>query len=111
MNCKCETECCRPYTHCYTCQYNEIDEEVTINQLIEIIKQLSESIYEETLIFVGNPLFLVELDMYEFPSNCYFVSSPYVPKDRVYQPKGDWKRLWYEFIEEHPDKVFRGKKC
>lgn len=110
MNCKRETECCRLYTHCYTCQYNEIDEEVTINQLIEIIKQPSESIYEETLIFVGNPLYLAKLDMYEFPSNCYFVSVQHIPKDEIYKVNGDWKRFWHEFIKEHPDKVFRGKK-
>ena len=110
MNCRCETKCCRPYTHCYTCQYNEIDEEVTINQLVEIIKQPSESIYEETLIFVGNPLDLAKLDMYEFPSNCYFVSTPYAPKGEIYKSNGDCKRFWYEFIEKHSDKVFRGKK-
>ena len=120
MSCKYETEWCRNHVHCQNCIYHRdeyivgattsLTEEVTINQLLEVIKQFNEFLYEETSIFVGNPLYLVELDMYEFPSNCYFVSSPYVPKDEIYEANGDWKRFWLEFIKEHPDKVFRGKK-
>lgn len=110
MNCRCETECCRPYTHCCTCRYNEIDEEVTINQLVEVIKQSNEFGYEATVIFVGHPLDLAAIDVYEFPSTCYFVSNQYVPKGAIYQADGYWKRFWYEFINEYPDKVFRGKK-
>ena len=110
MNCKREIECCRPYTHCCTCQYNEIDEEVTINQLVGVVKLSSELTYIATNIFIIHPLDLMEIDMSEIPCNCYFVSTPHINKGEMLQVDGDLKKELYKFIEEHPDKVFRGKK-
>ena len=80
-------------------------------KLLEAIKQLSETLYEATEIFMGNPFDLIEIDMSKIPSNCFFISSQYMEKGKIYKVEdGELKRSLYEFIEKYPDRVFRGKK-
>lgn len=80
-------------------------------KLLEAVKQFSETLYEATEIFMGNPSDLIEIDMSKIPSNCFFISSQYMEKGKMYKVEdGDLKRSLYEFIEKYPDRVFRGKK-
>ena len=82
-----------------------------MNNLLEAIKQFSETLYQATEIFIGNPFDLTEIDMSKIPSHCFFVSDIHIEKGTMYHVKdGDLKRGLYEFIEEYPDRVFRGKR-
>lgn len=85
--------------------------EISLDKFKKAVEQFSEHIYEATTIFIGNPLYLIEIDMYEIPSNCYFVSNHLIDRGVMYKVEdGELKRSLYEFIEEFPDRVFRGKK-
>ena len=82
-----------------------------MDKLLKAVEQFCESIYETTEIFIGNPFDLIEIDMSEIPSNCFFISEPCIERGVMYRTKDDWlKRELYKFIEEYPDRVFRGKK-
>lgn len=94
----------------YTTTNNGFVSEISMDKLTEAVEQFCEHIYETTTIFIGNPLDLIEIDMYEIPTNCYFVSNHNVDKGVMYKVDGELKRTLYEFIEEFPDRVFRGKK-
>ena len=81
------------------------------NNLLDAIKQFNEHIYESTEIFLGNPDDLFKMDMTEIPSCCVFMSNFGVEKGRMLRCVDDTlKRELYEFIEEHLDRVFRGRK-
>lgn len=85
--------------------------ELNIDKFFEAVEQFKERIYETTTIFIGNPLDLIEMDMSEIPSNCYFISNSNMDRGEMYKVEGgDLKRSLYEFIEEFPDRVFQGKK-
>lgn len=85
--------------------------EISAEKLLEAVKQFKEHIYEATEIFMGNPFDLIEIDMSEIPSNCYFISDNCVEKNKMYHVTDDeLKRMLYDFIEKYPDRVFRGKK-
>ena len=82
-----------------------------MEKLLESIKQFSETLYETTEIFMGNPFDLIEIDMSKIPCNCFFISSHHINKGEMFKVNdGELKRSLYEFIEEFPDRVFRGKK-
>jgi hypothetical protein len=85
--------------------------EVSAEKLLEAVKQFREHIYDATEIFMGNPFDLIEIDMSEIPSNCYFISENSVERNKMYHVTNDeLKRALYKFfIEENPDRVFRGK--
>ena len=81
-----------------------------IEKLLEAVRQFSETIYETTTIFVGNPFDLIEIDMKKIPSNCFFISDHCVEQGKMLKVNNDeLKRALYGFIEEHPDRVFRGR--
>ena len=85
--------------------------EISAEKLLEAVKIFSEHIYDATEIFMGNPWDLIEIDMSEFPRNCYFISEQCVEKGKMYHiTDGELKRMLYDFIEKYPDRVFRGKK-
>ena len=82
-----------------------------MEKLLEAIKQLSETLYKTSEIFMGNPFDLIEMDMSKIPRNCFFVSSHHINKGEMFKVNdGELKRSLYEFIEEFPDRVFRGEK-
>lgn len=82
-----------------------------IEKLLEAVKQFSETLYEATEIFMGNPFDLIEIDMSKIPSNCFFISNQFMGRGKIYKVEdGDLKRNLYGFIERYPDRVFRGKK-
>ena len=82
-----------------------------INKFLEAIEQFYETIYQSTEILLANPFDLIEMDMYESPCNCYFISDTHIEKGTMWKVEDDTlKRSLYEFIEEFPDRVFRGKK-
>lgn len=85
--------------------------EVSAEKLLEAAKQFSEHIYNATEIFMGNPFDLIEIDMSEIPSNCYFISNNNVERNKMYHITDDLiKRELYNFIENYPDRVFKGEK-
>lgn len=85
--------------------------EISAEKLLEAVKQFEEHIYEATEIFMGNPFDLIEIDMSEIPSNCYFISENCVERNSMYHvTDSELKRMLYDFIEKYPDRVFRGKK-
>jgi hypothetical protein len=94
------------------CTVNKVSSsDISVEKLLEAIKQFSETLYEITNIFLGNPSDLIEIDMSKIPSNCFFISDQHINKGEMLKiENGELKRSLYEFIEEHPDRVFRGKK-
>lgn len=85
--------------------------DISVEKLLEAIKQINECIYEATEIFIGNPFDLIEIDMTKIPSNCFFISDHCVESGKMFKINdGEFKRSLYGFIDEHPDRVFRGKK-
>lgn len=56
-------------------------------KLLEAIRQFSETVYEETEIFIVNPLDLMEIDMSKIPSNCFFISYLDTEKGYFYKVK------------------------
>ncbi len=85
--------------------------EISAEKLLEAAKQFEEHIYEATEIFMGNPFDLIEIDMSEIPSNCYFMSDNCVERNKMYHvTDSELKRMLYDFIEKYPERVFRGKK-
>lgn len=85
--------------------------DISTEKLLEAIKQFSEHIYKATQIFLGNPFDLIKMDMSEIPNNCFFISEHSVENGKILKIEDEeLKRMLYEFIEEHPDRVFRGKR-
>lgn len=88
-----------------------IEQNMSIDKFLEAVEQFCESIYKATEIFMGNPFDLIEMDLSKIPCNYYFVSDNCVDRGVMLYVKNDeFKRALYEFIEEHPDRVFRGNK-
>lgn len=94
------------------CTVNKaLDLEISAEKLLEAVKLFSEHIYDATEIFMGNPWDLIEIDMSEIPSNCYFISDNCVEKNKMYHvADSELKRMLYDFIEKYPDRVFKGRK-
>lgn len=85
--------------------------EVSVEKFVEAVEQFSEHIYNATEIFMGNPADLIEIDMSEIPSNCYFISNDCVEKNKMYYvTDGKLKRRLYDFIGKYPDRVFKGEE-
>lgn len=90
---------------------SSLDLEMSLDKLLEAIKQFDERIYEVTEIFFGNPFDLIKMDMSKIPRNCYFVSHYGIDEGKLYKVEDvELKRELYEFIEKHPDRAFRGRK-
>lgn len=82
-----------------------------IDKFLEAIERFNETIYQSTEILLANPLDLIEIDMSEIPCNCYFISDNHIEKGMMVKVEdSDFKRTLYEFIEEFPHRVFRGKQ-
>lgn len=88
----------------------DIDLKISLDKLKKVVEQSLEHMYEATIIFIGHPLDLIEIDMSEIPANCYFISFHYADRGTMCKADGDLKRELYEFIEKHPDRVLRGEK-
>ena len=85
--------------------------DISVEKILEAIKQFSKHIYKATEIFMGNPFDLIEINMSEIPSNYYFISDNCVEKNKMYHVTDDeMKRMLYDFIEKYPDRVFKGKR-
>lgn len=54
--------------------------EKLIEDLLKSVNKISEHIYENTEIFLGNPFDLIEIDMSEIPYNCVFISDVHMEK-------------------------------
>lgn len=85
--------------------------DISVEKLLEVTKQFSEHIYKATQIFLGNPFDLIKMDMSKIPSNCFFISEHSVESGKILKVEDEeLKRMLYEFIEEHPDRAFRGNR-
>ena len=85
--------------------------EDSMNKFLKAIEQFAEAVYQSTEILLANPFDLMKIDLSEIPGNCYFISDHHVEKGTMYKVEDDdLKRSLYEFIEEFPDRVLRGKK-
>ena len=85
--------------------------EVSMDKLLEAVNQFCERIYETTEIFIGNPFDLIEIDMSKIPTNYVFISNYHMQIGTMTHVKdGELKRDLYKFIEEHPDRIFKGEK-
>ena len=85
--------------------------DISVEKFLEAVEQFSEHIYDATEIFMGNPFDLIEINMSEIPSNCYFISNDCVEKNKMYHvTDSELKRILYDFTSKYPDRVFRGKK-
>ena len=81
------------------------------NKFLEAIEAFHEVIYQGTEIFLGNPFDLIEIDMSNIPSNCYFISDANIEKGVMYKIEDDsLKRCLYEFIENNEYRAFKGNK-
>ena len=88
-----------------------LDLEISLDKLSEAAKQFCEHIYEATEIFFVHPLVAIGMDMSEIPCNCVFISNFNMDEGMIAHVKdGELKKDLYKFIEEHPDRVFRGQK-
>ena len=82
-----------------------------MDKFLEAVEQYCEAVYQATYIFLGNPLDLVELDFSEITCNCYFISDSNIERGTILKIEDSpLKRDLYKFIEDFPDRVFRGKK-
>ena len=54
---------------------NESSLDISVEKFLEAVEQFSEHIYNVIEIFIGNPFGLIEIDMSEIPSNCYFINN------------------------------------
>lgn len=82
-----------------------------MNKLLETVERFCETIYKSTEIFLANPLDLIELDLSDIPCNCYFISDSHVEKGTMLKIEdSSLKRDLYQFVEDFPNRVFRGKR-
>lgn len=80
------------------------------NILDELIKAVGKFDLHTTNIFLGHPLDLLEMDMKQFPSNCYFISEHFTQRGQLLMVKdGELKEELYKFVKNSPDRVFRGE--
>ena len=78
--------------------------------LDELIKAVEQFDLHTTNILLGHPLDLLEMDMKQFPSNCYFISEHSAKRGELLMIKdGELKELLYNFVKNNPDRVFRGE--
>ena len=92
-------------------QERRCDMDDGMNKFLEAVEQFCETIYQSTEILLANPLDLIELDLSSIPCNCYFISDSHVEKGTMLKIEDSpLKRDLYKFIEDFPDRVFRGKK-
>lgn len=74
------------------------------------IKAVEQFDLHTTNILLGHPLDLLEMDMKQFPSNCYFISEHLAKRGELLMIKdGELKELLYNFVKDNPDRVFRGE--
>ena len=76
-----------------------------------LIKAVEQFDLHTTNIFLGHPLDLLEMDMKQFPSDCYFISEYSAKRGELLMVKdGEFKEELYKFIKNNPDRVFRGEE-
>ena len=87
------------------------DIDISLDKILEVIEQFDKHMYEATQIFLANPVDLLKMNMSVIPRNAVFISSFNMNEGTMAHVKdGELKRDLYKFIEEHPDRVFRGQK-
>lgn len=80
-------------------------------KFLQRVEKSCENLYKSTEIFMGNHFDLIEIDMSKIPRNCFFISDHCIEKGIMFKvDEGELKRMLYDFIEQHPDRVFRGEK-
>ena len=85
---------------------------MTENELLNnLIRAVEKFDLHTTEIFLSHPLDLLEMDMEQFPINCYFISILSVKRGELLCIKdNELKEELYNFVKNNPDRVFRGKR-
>ena len=85
---------------------------MTENELLNnLIRAVEKFDLHTTEIFLSHPLDLLEMDMEQFPINCYFISILSVKRGELLCIKdNELKEELYNVIKNNPDRVFRGKR-
>ena len=87
------------------------DVDISLDKILKVIEEFDRHMYEATEIFLANPYDLLKINMSVIPRNCVFISNHNMNESTMAHIKdGELKRDLYKFIEEHPDRVFRGQK-
>lgn len=87
------------------------DVNISLDKLLKVVEEFDKHMYEVTEIFLANPVDLLKINMSVIPRNAVFISSFNMNEGTMAHVKdGELKRDLYKFIEEHPDRVFRGQK-
>ena len=85
--------------------------DISLDNILKVVEEFDKHIYEATQIFLANPVDLLKINMSVIPRNAVFIGSCYMNEGTMVHVKdGGIKKDLYKFIEEHPDRVFRGKK-
>ena len=85
--------------------------DISLDTILKVVEEFDKRIYEATQIFLANPVDLLKINMSVIPRNAVFISSFNMNEGTMAHVKdGELKRDLYKFIEEHPDRVFRGQK-
>lgn len=85
--------------------------DISLDTILKVVEEFDKHIYEATQIFLANPVDLLKINMSVIPRNCVFISNHNMNEGTMAHIKdGELKRDLYKFIEEHPDRVFRGQK-
>ena len=84
-----------------------------LKALTKAIEDIEEHIYQSTqIILINSEEFLKMVNLDDYPDNVYFICNPHVDKGTAYILKdSDFKRTMYEFCNENPDIVLRGRKA
>lgn len=96
----------------YKCITNKTaDVNISLDTILKVVEEVDKHIYEATQIFLANPVDLLKINMSVIPRNAVFISNFNMNEGTMAHVKdGELKRDLYKFIEEHPDRVFRGQK-
>lgn len=91
--------------------------DMKLSDLQKAIDTFSKHLYDATQIFIGHPDTLMVIDYKKIPNNYWFLADHNVEKGQLVLIKDtsgdpttfDLKKSLYEFLEEHPERFFRGK--
>lgn len=83
----------------------------SLDKFKKAVEEFSEHLYQITQIVLMNPEDIMRLNLNDVPNTVFFISEPHAVLGEAYVVKdSSLKRMLYDFIEKHPDRVFRGKK-
>lgn len=82
------------------------------NAITEMLNAVKKMDYDSTVIIFMNPKTILKMDMKDYNSYVYFISMTELELGQavILKEDSDLKRDMYEFVKEHPDRVWQGEK-